>query len=178
MSARRTVAILALLAASACSGRSVPALTFADDVPAEFREVATSAWGRFGAAVPGLASCLRGVRVEIAWELGDRARYDPARGVVTVRVPGTAANLTSSLVHEFAHHLEFTCHEHRGLRARFLEASGLPLAAPWFRAARYEDVPSERFAEAVVIVVLGRPSGAAVPVGGEAVDVVRAWAAA
>lgn len=177
MSARRTVAILALVAA-ACSGRSGPALTFADDVPAEFREVATSAWARFGAAVPGLAGCLRGVGVEIAWDLDDRARYDPERGVVTVRVPGTAANLTSSLVHEFAHHLEFTCEEHRGLRARFLEASGLPPAAPWFRAARYEDVPSERFAEAVVIVVLGRPSGAAVPVGGEAVDVVRAWAAA
>ena len=97
---------------------------------------------------------------------------------MTVRVPGTAPNLTASLVHEFAHHLEFTCGAHRRLRRSFLEAAELPPSTAWFGPARYEDVPSERFAEAVVTLVLGGPSGIGVHVGSDAVQVVRAWAAA
>jgi hypothetical protein len=163
---------------AACVYGPAPEITFADDVPGDFREVATDAWARFTSAFGSRRDCLDPIQVDVAWELADRASYDPSVGVVTVRVPGTAPNLTASLVHEFANHLEFSCEAHRGLRPGFLEAAGLPPSTAWFGAARYEDVPSERFAESVVILVLGAPSRIGVHVGSDAVQVVRAWAAA
>jgi hypothetical protein len=140
--------------------------------------VARNAWTGFTTTFEARRECLAPVNVQVAWELGDRARYEPRARVVIVRVPGTAPNLTATLVHEFAHHLEFTCEGQRLLRPRFLRAAELPQGSAWFRAARYEDVPSERFAEAVVKVVLGRSSGIGVPVAPDAVDVVRDWAGA
>jgi hypothetical protein len=173
------LSVALVLALVGCSGRSPagPHLTFADDAPPDFRDVATNAWTRFGTVFEGRRECLRPIRVGIAWDLDDRARYEPAAGVVLVRVPGTAPNLAASLVHEFAHHLEFTCPAQHRLRPSFLAAEGLPPSAAWFHAARYEDVPSERFAEAVVTVVMGRSSGVGVPVPPDAVGVVRTWAA-
>ena len=163
---------------SACASVPVPDITFADDVPRDFREVAIDAWVRFTTAFGSRRDCLGPINVKVAWELADQASYDPVSGLVTVRVPGTAPNLSASLVHEFAHHLEFTCEAHGRLRPGFLEAAGLPPSSAWFGAARYEDIPSERFAEAVVTLVLGGPSGIGVHVESEAVQVVRAWAAA
>lgn len=167
--------LIAIVLLGACAPG--PEITFANDVPQDFRAVATEAWARFGAVFGARGDCLEPIRVEVAWELSDRARYEPG-AVVVVRVPGTAPNLTASLVHEFAHHLEFTCAAQVGLRSRFLEAAGLPRDADWFAAPRYEDLPSERFAEAVVAVVLGRSSGIGVHAGPAAIAVVRRWAAA
>jgi hypothetical protein len=155
-----------------------PGITFAPDVPDDFRAVATDAWARFGAILGDRRTCMEPVRVEVAWAFPDRARYEPDGAVITVRVPGTAPNLTASLVHEFAHHLEFTCAAQLGLRSRFLEAAGLSHDASWFVAPRYEDLPSERFAEAIVALVLGGSSGIGVPTDRASVDVVRRWVAA
>ena len=178
MSGRPLAGLLVALALCSCSIASSPdpQISFSDDVPPDFREVATGAWTRFATAFEARTDCLEPIHVEVAWELEDRARYEPQTRVVVVRVPGTAPNLTASLVHEFAHHLEFTCDGQRLLRPRFLRAAELPEGSAWFRSARYEDVPSERFAEAVVWVVLGRSSGIGVPVSRGSVRVVRAWA--
>jgi hypothetical protein len=180
MSGRSIAGLLVAIALVSCSASSSsdPRLSFSDDVPADFREVATDAWTRFTTMFEARRDCLAPVNVEAAWELGDRARYEPRTRVVIVRIPGTAPNLTATLVHEFAHHLEFTCEDQRLLRPRFLEAAELPQGSAWFRSARYEAVPSERFAEAVVTVVLGRSSRIGVPVAPDAVDVVRDWAGA
>jgi hypothetical protein len=180
MSRRPLAGLLAAVAIAACSSGSPsgPQIWFSDDVPADFRGVATDAWTRFTTTFEARMDCLAPVNVEVAWELGDRARYEPRARVVIVRVPGTAPNLTATLVHEFAHHLEFTCEGQRLLRPRFLRAAELPQGSAWFRSARYEDVPSERFAEAVVTVVLGRSSRIGVPVAPDAVDVVRDWVGA
>jgi hypothetical protein len=178
MSARSLAGLLVAMALAVCSARSSsdPQISFADSVPDDFRGVATAAWTRFTTTFEARRVCLAPVHVEVAWELEDRARYEPEKRVVVVRVPGTAPNLTASLVHEFAHHLEFTCDGQRLLRPLFLRAAELPESSAWFRSARYEDVPSERFAEAVVAVVLGRSSGIGVPVPPGSVRVVRAWA--
>jgi hypothetical protein len=168
--------LIAFVLLNACAPG--PEITFAPDVPDDFRAVATDAWARFGAFLGDRRACMEPIRIEVAWGLRDRARYEPDGAVITVRVPGTAPNLTASLVHEFAHHLEFTCAAQLGLRPRFLEAAGLPHDASWFVAPRYEDLPSERFAEAVVVLVLGGSSGIGVRIDRATVDVVRRWAAA
>lgn len=178
MSGRSLAGLLVALALVSCSTSSFsdPQISFSNEVPADFREVATDAWTRFTTAFETRRDCLEPIRVGVAWEMDDRARYEPRTRLVVVRVPGTAPNLTASLVHEFAHHLEFTCDGQRPLRPRFLRAAELPQGSEWFRSDRYEDVPSERFAEAVVTVVLGRPSRIGVPVPAASVRVVRAWA--
>jgi hypothetical protein len=117
------------------------------------------------------------VRVVGAWKLPDRATYDPERQLVTVRVPGTAPNLRATLLHEFAHHLEFTCPEHRDLRPAFLAAQELSPSSPWFAGATWEATPSEQFAEATVELVLGRRHAhARVHMSPAALEAIRRWA--
>jgi len=166
-----------LLFALALPG-SVPrpaGLSITGSSPADLRVLVVETWDRFVAAFPARASCLAPVMVKGVWDLDDRASYDPARRLVEVRIPGTAPNLGASLVHEFAHHMEFTCPEQHNVRAAFLAAQGLPRSAPWFEGVSWETTPSEQFAEAVVQVVLGRPSHLAVLIQPGSIALLRAW---
>jgi hypothetical protein len=177
-----SVAIAGLIAAvtgvAADGGPARPALAFADGVPSDVRALAGATWERFTDAFAGRWDCLAPVTVASAWSLDDRAAYDPDGRLVTIRIPGTAPNLAASLVHEFAHHLEFTCPEHRSLRASFRSAQGLDADSPWRTAETWSQIPSEQFAEATVRFVLGRaPGHRLVSVEREAVAVIRAWAA-
>jgi hypothetical protein len=111
-----------------------------------------------------------------AWELNNRAEYRPATATLVIRVPGTAPNLTDDLTHEFAHHVEFTCPEHAALRPTFLAAQGFPASADWFNAATWETTPSEHYAEATALVVLGRRGHHdGIIISDEATAVVRRW---
>jgi hypothetical protein len=103
-----------------------------------------------------------------------------------VRVPATPAVLKGALVHEWAHHVEFQCEKHKELRPAFLVAMGLPAGTEWrpdngsaaAPASVRADIPSEQYAEAVVILVLGRqPVTTGVRVNDEAVHAVELWAA-
>ena len=154
-----------------------PSVTYGEVAPDDLRALTQSTWARFTAAFPARRSCLTPVTVTGAWELGDRARYDPDRALVTVRIPGTAPNVTASLVHEFAHHLDFTCGAHRMLRSAFLAAQDIPEHAPWFGGATWERTPSEHFAEAVTEYVLGpRSAGGRIFVSARALGAIRDWA--
>jgi hypothetical protein len=167
----------ALLAGASHTGAARSSLRFAEGVPPDLRAVAEETWDRFVAAWPARAGCVKPVTVEGAWELEDRATYDPHRRLVTVRIPGTRPNLEASLVHEFAHHLEFTCRAHRALRPRFLDARGLPSHTSWFEGATWEQTPSEQFAEAATVFVLGRrPAHLRTVVTLEGIRALRAWA--
>lgn len=171
-------ALVAAVAAStpSCSAND-PALSFATGVPADVRILARSTWDRFLAAFSARIDCLGGVQVAVAWELGDRAAYHPEERRVTVRVPATAPNLEASLLHEFGHHLERTCHRVADVRPAFLAAQGFPPGASWFTGATWETTPSEQFAEAVAEFVLGEPPAhRPVRVTDGALDAVRAWA--
>jgi hypothetical protein len=161
--------------ASADAGR--PAMRFTDATPGDLRGVAERAWRRFTAAFPGRSDCLGGVTVGVAWELDDRARYEPAPGLVLVRAPGTAANLEATLLHEFAHHVEHRCPMSAPFRRRFVDAAGLPPSTPWRGGGTWERIPSERFAEAAVAFVLGAPPPhILIPVTPGEIRAVAAWA--
>jgi hypothetical protein len=170
--------ILAATGVAAEGGPARPELVFADGVPSDVRALADGTWKRFTDAFAGRWACLAPVTVTAAWSLDDRAGYDPDSRLVRIRIPGTAPNLAASLVHEFAHHLEFTCPEHWSLRASFLSAQDLDADAPWRAGETWSEIPSEQFAEATVRFVLGRaPAHRLVSVENEAVAVIRAWAA-
>ncbi|GAB4568677.1 MAG: hypothetical protein Kow0047_21710 [Anaerolineae bacterium] len=164
-----------------------PRLIVEDSVAADFEALAEETWGQFLEAFQTRADCFGDVRLRAAYTLHSRAAYDPARAVVTVRVPGTPAMLQSALVHEWAHHVEFQCAAHQALRPAFLTAQGLPPDTPWrpggegdeLSSDAWADAPSEQYAEAVVVYVLGeRPIPTKARVRREAVSVIRAWATA
>lgn len=165
-------AMVALGAATAGSG-----LRFTDDTPDDLRTVASDAWQRFGDAVPACTGRLGGLTVGVAWELPDRARYEPERVLVLVRAPGTAPNLEATLLHEFAHHAERRCPPSHTFRKRFRAAAGLPPGTPWGGSAPWDRTPSERFAEAVMTYILGhRPSHVLVHLRPAEIRAVAAWA--
>jgi hypothetical protein len=181
MRRRTSLAIAGLIvtatALSADGGPARPSLAFAGEVPADVRALVASTWDRFTTAFSSRRTCLAPVVVATAWSLDDRAGYDPDGRVVTLRIPGTAPNLSASLIHEFAHHLEFNCPALRSLRPSFLAAQGLDPYTPWRAGASWSEIPSEQFAEATVRFVLGRaPAHRLVSIEDEAVAVIRAWA--
>jgi hypothetical protein len=145
-------ALVALGAATAGSG-----LRFTDPTPEDLREVAADAWQRFTDVVPACADRLGGLTIGVAWQLADRARYEPEQALVLIRAPGTAPNLEATLLHEFAHHADRRCAPSPALRRRFTAAAGLPAGTAWRGQAPWDRIPSERFAEAVTTFVLGHP---------------------
>jgi hypothetical protein len=173
------VALVAAVGGAAAwwSGSRAPSLTLAANTPSDLGVLARRTWDRFLDAFPARRDCLAPVAVAGARQLDDLATYDPAQRLVTIRIPGTAPNLAATLVHEFAHHLEFTCPAHRGLRPLFLAAQGRRLDAPWFDGPSWARTPSEQFAHATSEVVLGRSSPpVATAISDRAVRAIRAWA--
>lgn len=153
------------------------ALRFSDGTPDDLRAVASQAWDRFVEAVPACADRLDAPTLGVAWELPDRARYEPGPALVLIRAPGTAANLEATLLHEFTHHAERRCGVGPAIRRDFLAAGGLPADASWRDGPAWDQTPSERFAEAVVLLVLGEPPPhVLVHVRTKELAVVRAWA--
>ncbi len=147
-----------------------------DTVPDDLRALADETWDDFLDAIPGRHGCVGEPTLSAAWELETRAEYSPRTATLTVRVPGTPATLRSQLLHEFAHHLEFTCPEHSELRAGFLAAQDLPDDSEWFSGPSWEETPSEQYAEAIVELVEGRRSHlGGISITDEAVAVVRDW---
>ena len=192
---RRSGALLAAAVAFAVTAGCAPTSTLpqlvpAEEVPADVVALAEATWQRFLAAVPARHGCLPDLGLETSRELPDRGRYDPDRGVVTLRIPHTTPRLERTLVHEFAHHLEFACPDHAELRPRFLVAEGYPAGTAWLAepdghaaahggsgARAWAAIPSERWAETVVELVLGPgASNPFVPIDPDALDVVRTWA--
>jgi hypothetical protein len=173
------VVLAAVAAVAVASARPVePTVRFTDETPRDLRTVTTRAWERFTEAFPGLRGCLGDVTVGVAWQLSDRARYEPEPALVLIRAPGTAGNLEATLLHEFTHHAEHRCPPSAAFRRRFVAAAGLPAGTAWFGGDAWERIPSERFAEAAVRHVLGEPPPhILITVDPDEVRSVAAWAA-
>jgi len=152
-----------------------PSIHFAGGVPGDLQALAAATWASFTDAFPARWDCVPDVTVSGAWQFAVRADYDPARRLVTIRIPGTAPNLRATLVHEFAHHLDFACPDRDTLRRRFLAAQGFPPRTPWLTGPTWVEIPSEQFAEAAVQVVLRRPPRSLVVVRPAALAAIRAW---
>ncbi|MEE8407829.1 MAG: hypothetical protein V3S32_11865 [Acidimicrobiia bacterium] len=169
------IAVGALLVVS-CS-TAMPTLLFGDDTPDDVREVANSTFEVFVSRFPDRADCIGRVTLVGARVLDDRALYIPEERSVILRIPATALHIESSLVHEWAHHMEFACESHQELRPSFLRSVGLPPDAGWFDGEEWERIPSEMFASAVVEYVLGRRDEAStIVLDPETIDFVRSWA--
>jgi hypothetical protein len=172
------LAAVAVVAVVASARPIEPAVRFTDETPRDLRAVSTRAWERFTGAFPGRMECLGDVTIGVAWQLPDRARYEPGLALVLIRAPGTAGNLEASLLHEFAHHAEHRCPLGAGFRRRFVAAAGLPADTAWFGGDAWDRIPSERFAEAAVRHVLGEPPPhVLIPIHREEIRAVAAWAA-
>jgi hypothetical protein len=162
-----------------------PALIFDQSVGSDLQALALQTWDRFLVVFQARTDCFGDVHVRAAYQLGSRGEYDPDTATVTVQVPGTPAKLQSALIHEWAHHVEFQCSEHQGLRPAFLAAQGLPADTPWrpaetpmnLPAGEWAEIPSEQYAEATIELVLGeRPIPTTARVTANAVRVIAAWA--
>ncbi len=175
---RLSFVLLASLLLAACQPAPGPPRLLVDDsVAPDFEALAQETWQDFLAAFPARTDCFGDVRLQATPDLPSRAAYDPGPAAVSVRVPGAPAFLQSGLVHEWAHHLERQCPEHVQLRPIFLAAQGLPPDADWFHGESWASTPSEQYAEAVVVLVLGRRAVSTKAfLTQEAVQVVRAWA--
>ena len=162
-----------------------PQLIIEDSVASDLAALAGDTWAQFLDVLEGRTGCFGDVRLGASRILDDRAAYNPDTVTVTVRVPGSRALLESALIHEWAHHVEFQCQEHEELRAAFVAAQGLPADIPWrpdltpadIPASQWADIPSEQYAEAMIVLVLGRRQIPTVaPVNAEAVRVLADWA--
>ncbi len=166
--------------------KAQPRMIVDESVADDFAALAQATWQQFLSVFRARAGCLSDVYLHAASNLDSRAAYEPKTHIVTVRVPGTRAMLQSALVHEWAHHLEFTCPAHRELRGAFLAAQGLSRDTVWrpddtpahTPESAWAAIPSEQYAEATIEVVLGtREIPTTVRVSPEAVRVVARWAA-
>ncbi len=187
------VVLVALgLLTSACAPQAAPTLKplprliVDDSVANDFAALAQSTWQQFLRTFRARADCFGDVYLHAAAELKSRAAYDPKTATVTVRVPGTQAMLSSALIHEWAHHVEFQCPAQKEMRAAFLAAQGLPPDSAWrpddtpanTPESAWATIPSEQYAEATIEVVLGeRQIPTTARVNPEAVRVIEQWAA-
>lgn len=160
------------------AGPAEPRLLLDESVADDFGELADETWESFVAAFPAQRECIGAVTLVAVYDLDDRAKYDADRAQMAIRVPGPPVVLQRAIIHELAHHLEFSCDAHLAIRPAFLTALGWDPETPWFEGQAWEDIPSEVFAEAVVEVVYGdfdivHPRIGLIPA--EAVEVVMNW---
>ena len=178
---RRTVLVatccLILFCTAACRASEGPQLLTSADVAPDLAALADETWAQFTDAFAVRLDCVGDVRLQTTDDLAGRAAYNPSTATVTIEVPATAALLQEALVHEWAHHVEFHCAAHSDMRPDFLAAQSLPPGQDWFSASSWADTPSEQYAEAAILYVLGRrqlPTEINISPG--AVDVLAAWA--
>jgi hypothetical protein len=155
-----------------------PRLVVHESVASDFAALAGETWEQFLLAFPARTGCFGDAHLVAVRQLASRAAYDPATATVTVPVPGTRAMLQGALIHEWAHHMEYQCPAQEEMRGAFVQAQGLPPDTPWRadEADHWQDMPSEQFAEAAIVTVLGgRSIPTTVHLSPAAVQVVRDW---
>lgn len=161
-----------LVAMVACSAS--PELLVDNGVPDDVEQLAGDVWEEFSDAVDHIGSCVGSVRLAVDSGLDDRARYVPDEAKVVLRIPATAARLRQSLLHEFTHHLDYSCLEDSDVRDDFKRAVGMT-DVPWFSPEAAEDAPFELFADSVSIVLQRDEFVRARALPGEALDFVEDW---
>lgn len=134
-----------------------PLLTITGEPTAEETVEIQAQFDRLLAAFPAARTCVQPLTVEVvdtaeaAWGggiTGIAAFYK--RSIATVFIEHGKVR-DEHLIHEFAHHLDFSCGFGAGpLGNEFLEAQGFGEAQEWARGSSWRAVPAEHFAEAVV----------------------------
>jgi hypothetical protein len=169
--------VIGLVLVVACVGVE-PVVSSPDATPDDLRALVDETFDVFVDAFPARRHCIGAVTVLGRRDLSDRGTYDPESRTVTLRIPATAPQLEVSLVHELAHHLESACSDHVPIRPAFMAAQGFGPETPWRpQGATWEEIPSEHWASAIVIHVLGRiDDRARIVVSARSIELVEAWA--
>ena len=134
-----------------------PLLSITGEPTAEESAEIQAQFDRLLASFPAARTCLQPLTVEVvasaeaAWGggiSGIAAFY--RRSLATVYVEHGKVR-DEHLIHEFAHHLDFSCGFGSGpLGAEFLAVQGFGADQEWARGSAWRLVPAEQFAEAVV----------------------------
>lgn len=134
-----------------------PLLTITGEPTAEETAEIQLQFDRLLEAFPAGRTCLQPLTVEVvasaeaAWGggvSGIAAFYK--RSLATVFIEHGKVR-DEHLIHEFAHHLDFSCGFGSGpLGAEFLAVQGFAASQEWARGSAWRLVPAEQFAEAVV----------------------------
>ena len=163
--------------------QALPQLIIEPSVDEGFAALANETWARFLTTFAARTECFGDVHLQASYQLPARAGYDPDTATVTVRVPGSAAKLRAALIHEWAHHIEFQCPQQQAMRPAFMAAEGFPPGAAWrpansdLSADVWADIPSEHYAEAAILLVLGHNAmPTQIHVRQEAVKALAEWA--
>ncbi len=177
---RRQVTVVVAAASLAVAGLGAsappPQLVLTSTTPDDVAVLAAATFDRFIEAAPATRKCIGTVRLAAAWSHGDRGSYDADTATITLRIPGTAPRLASTLVHELAHHVDTACLPEQ-IRASFRSAQRVSGDAPWDEGASWAEVPAEQFAETMVEVVLGRRTPTlGVRIDPAALELVGHWA--
>jgi len=149
------------------------------DLPADVQAEVDAVWDRFTEVFAPRLTCFDDVSLLLVESLpeGD-ARYLVEEARIEILIPTSPRRFRESLAHELAHHVEHGCDAFSDLRGDFI---GLPDVGcdSWFAAERWQETPSEQWAETVVLMVNGErvrhAKTMALPDGGA--DLVSAWAA-
>ena len=161
---RRTMAIVAIVVVGVALAAGVgvaawprhdhrPLVRLVQHVPDDVEREARAAVARFASVFAARRGCIPTAEVVLVREIeGGDARYLAEDAIVEIQIPTTPARFRESLVHELAHHVELTCPAFGELRAAWL--AGVAETA-WSGQERWEDRPSEQWAETVVEIVLG-----------------------
>ena len=174
------VAVVALLAVAWPWSRPEPGVGMlrpVEELPSDVVAEIDVVWPQFIEALGPRVDCLEPVGLLLVDEIpGGVARYVIADARIEIAIPTTHARFRESLVHELAHHVEHSCPAHDQLRAPLLATLGLP-ADSWSRPTPWTQAPSEIWAEAFVLVVLGERvrHELTMPLPPEAVPVVEDW---
>ena len=134
-----------------------PLLTITGEPTAAETSEIQAQWERLLAGFPSARTCLTPLTVEVVpsaeavWGGGIQgiaAFY--RRSLATIFIEHGKVR-AEHLIHEFAHHLDFSCGFGSGpLGAAFLEIQGFAADHPWAIGSGWRQVPAEHFAEAVV----------------------------
>ncbi len=173
----RTLLVTAAMVVAACSDGDAAVLRPVQELPDDVARLVDETWRRFEEVFPARIDCMEPVDLMLVRDVpdGDAAyRVDQRR--IEIEIPTSPARFPESLAHELGHHLESTCPEHQALRASFVAAQGL-VGEGWFGGDEWDRVPSEHFAESVVLLVNGERllHDDLILLSPEAVEVVAHW---
>lgn len=171
------VGVAGVVALTARSGRAgaEPVVRLQQRVPPAVEREVRATVAEFVAVFGARRECIGGAELRLVRAVDDGdARYVGAEQLIEVEIPTSPRRFRESLVHELAHHVERACPDGADLRAEIMAATG---ATAWAGQARWERRPSELWAEAVVLLVLGERVRfeRSVPVDEAVVDAARRW---
>ncbi len=152
-----------------------PVVRMRQRAPAAVEQEVRATVADFIAVFEARRSCIGGAELELVRELDDGdARYVAADDLIEIEIPTSPRRFRESLVHELAHHVDDSCPDADVLRTDVMTAMGV---TDWSGQERWEQRPSEMWAEAVVAIVLGERVrfGRSMPLDHDVVEAARRW---